>query len=151
MHDTATRLTDHDAYRAFVNGLLSSPQPAAEAIGTQAGTMMRTLSDPYATAYLLGCCGVADAATRIIQIIDALPLHDALPGTAAAACFVKAFASLALDEQVDAFCLLTAALGFDPGHIASRWLMVALNTGMPDEVVQKLALTMFEALAGGDR
>ena len=151
MPDTATRLTDHHAYRVFVNGLLASPQPAAEAIGDRAGSMMRTLSDPYATAYLLGCCGVTDAADRVIQIIDALPLHDALPGTAAAACFVKAFASLALDERIDAFCLLTAATGFDPNHIAARWLMVALNTGIPDEVVQHLGLTMFEALAGGDR
>ena len=151
MHDTATRLTDHDAYRVFVNGLLASPQPAAAAVGDHAGSMMSTLSDPYATAYLLGCCGSADAASRIIQIIDALPLHDALPGTAAAACFIKAFACLALDEQVDAFCLLIAALGFDPGHIGSRWLMVALNTGIPDEVIQKLGLTMFEALADGDR
>jgi hypothetical protein len=103
------------------------------------------VGDTYATAYLIGCCGVSDAAARVIQIIDALPLHDVLPGTVAATCFIKAFTNLILNEQADAFCLLTAALGFDPGHIASRWLMAALNTDIPGR--SEAGSDRFEALA----
>jgi hypothetical protein len=151
MPNTAISPTDHSTYRAFVNEVLASPQPAVDVLGDQAGSIMRTLSDPYATAYLIGCCGVADAAARVIQIIDALPLHDAMHDTAATACFIKGFAYLALDEEVDAFCFLTAALGFNPNHIPSRWLMAALDTGIPDIVIQRLGLTMFRALAVEER
>jgi hypothetical protein len=149
MTESLIGIVSRTDYGALINKLLSDPRPAADVLNeNDAVAMVETLGNPYSIAYLTGCCGTEAGAIRVLEILAALPTADAPAPDAAVACYISAYASLALDDGVGAFCYLTAALGLDPDHIPSLWLMAALDTGIPAEVIRKLGLTMFRALAG---